>query len=132
MVCVGFAAAVVLSAWFATLRIALASGAAFLLAQLLDVFVFDRLRRSAWWKAPLVSSVLSSALDTALFFSLAFAGVAAMSGAVASPFGQVPLWVNLALWDCVVKLAMAGLFVAPYGYAIAHVAALRRDARAAA
>lgn len=127
----GFAAAVALSALFATPRIALASGAAFLFAQLLDVVVFDRLRRKAWWQAPLVSSVLSSALDTVLFFTLAFAGVAAMSGAVASPVGAVPLWVNLAMFDYVVKLAMAALFVAPYGFAVSRIAALRRDAATA-
>jgi hypothetical protein len=56
-------------------RIALASGAAFLAGQLVDIAVFDRLRRrSAWWLPPLASSLASSALDTALFFSLAFAG----------------------------------------------------------
>lgn len=70
----GFALAVVLSIWLATPRIALASGTAFLAAQLLDIAIFDRLRRASWWRAPLVSSTLSSVLDTALFFSLAFAG----------------------------------------------------------
>lgn len=132
MVYIGFAVAVALSIWLATPRIALASGTAFLAAQLLDVAVFDRLRRQAWWQAPLASSVLSSALDTALFFMLAFAGVAAMSGMVASPLGPVPLWVNLALWDFLLKLAMAALFVGPYGVAISRIAALRRDARAPA
>ncbi|MFN3578133.1 MAG: queuosine precursor transporter, partial [Tabrizicola sp.] len=55
-----------------TLRIALGSGLAFLFAQLLDVAVFDRLRQGSWWKAPLVSTLLSSTLDTALFFTIAF------------------------------------------------------------
>ena len=58
VVYVGFALAVALSVWLATPRIALASGSAFLVAQLLDVSVFDKLRQGRWWKAPLVSSVL--------------------------------------------------------------------------
>jgi queuosine precursor transporter len=57
-----------------TLRIAIGSGLAFLTAQLLDVAIFDRLREGTWWRAPLVSSVLGSALDTALFFTIAFSG----------------------------------------------------------
>jgi len=69
----GFAVAVVLSAWIAGPRIAMASGLAFLLAQLLDIAIFDRLRRAPWWQAPFVSSILASALDTAAFFALAFA-----------------------------------------------------------
>ena len=48
-------------------------GTAFLAAQLLDVAIFDRLRRGSWWRAPLVSTLISSSLDTVIFFSLAFA-----------------------------------------------------------
>jgi len=59
VVFVGFVLAVVLSFWLATPRIAVASGTAFLVAQLLDVAVFDMLRRSRWWKAPLISTVMS-------------------------------------------------------------------------
>src|SRR3546814_11421603 len=70
----GFALAVVLSIWLATPRIAIASGTAFLVAQLLDVAIFNRLRAGAWWRAPLVSSAIGSVVDTALFFSIAFAG----------------------------------------------------------
>ena len=74
VVYVGFACGVVLSLYTSTVRIALASGTAFLLAQLADVWLYDRLRRrTAWWRAPLISSTVASALDTALFFSLAFA-----------------------------------------------------------
>lgn len=101
VVLVGFAVAVVLSAWLATPRIAAASGTAFLVAQLLDIAVFDRLRRASWWKAPLASSMLASIADTALFFSLAF---------YATP---VP-WVTLAIGDMGVKAAMAGFMLAPY------------------
>ena len=70
VVLVGFALAVILSLIFAEPRIALASGTAFLVAQFMDVLVFDKLRQSNWWKAPLFSSLIGSALDTALFFSL--------------------------------------------------------------
>lgn len=97
----GFVVGVVLSVLFAEWRIGVASGLAFLAAQLLDVGVFDRLRRAAWWKAPLVSSLLGSMVDTALFFSLAFAGT------------PVP-WVTLAIGDYAAKLVMAGLCLAPF------------------
>src|SRR5690606_17409655 len=62
VVLVGFIVAVALSIWLATPRIAIASGTAFLVAQLLDVVVFDRLRRQAWWRPPLFSTLISSAL----------------------------------------------------------------------
>ena len=75
VVAIGFLLAVLLSIWLATPRIAIASGTAFLVAQLLDVSIFDRMRRSAWWQAPLVSSLIGSAVDTLIFFSLAFAPV---------------------------------------------------------
>ena len=74
VVYVGFALAVVLSSLLATPRIALASGTAFVTAQLLDILVFNRLRRQSWWRAPLISSALGSVWDTAVFFGLAFAG----------------------------------------------------------
>lgn len=107
----GFAIAVVLSVWFAGWRIGLASGTAFLLAQLLDVIIFDRLRRQAWWKAPFISSFLASALDTVVFFGLAFAGT------------QVP-WVTLALGDFAVKIVMASTLLLPYRALMAFIAAV--------
>ena len=55
-----------------TLRIAIGSGLAFLVAQLVDVFVFDRLRSGNWWRAPLASTLIGSSLDTAIFFTIAF------------------------------------------------------------
>lgn len=97
----GFAVAIVLSAVFATPRIAAASGAAFIAAQMLDVEVFDRLRRRVWWLPPLVSSLLASALDTLIFFAGAFA------------FTDVP-WVTLALGDFAVKVAMALVLLLPF------------------
>jgi queuosine precursor transporter len=56
-----------------TLRIAIGSGLAFLTAQMLDIAIFDRLRDRRWWKAPLASTLVGSTVDTALFFSIAFA-----------------------------------------------------------
>ncbi len=102
LVYAGFAIGVVASLYFATPRIALASGSAFLVAQLFDVTVFDRLRSMVWWLAPLISSILGSALDTVLFFSLAFAG----SG---DP------WMTWAVGDMGVKAAVALCALIPYG-----------------
>jgi uncharacterized integral membrane protein (TIGR00697 family) len=106
------------------MRIAVASGVAFLTAQLLDVAIFDRMRDGAWWRAPLVSSVIGSAVDTALFFSLAFAysipwGIDAVAWAsepapllLIGP--EAPLWVTLAIADWVVKLTIAALALLPF------------------
>ena len=121
----GFAIAVVLSIALATPRIALASGTAFLLGQLLDITVFNRLRRLTWWQAPLAGSLLGSALDTVVFFSLAFAGDPMMSGPVTyAPFGletTVPLWVGLAFFDFLVKVSMALLMLVPYGALMSRI-----------
>ena len=123
----GFAVAVVLSVVLATPRIAIASGTAFLVGQLLDAQIFDRLRQQAWWRAPLISTITGSALDTLIFFSLAFAGAFAfldtMTGGsdgsltFATQFmgGEVPLWVSLAVGDFVVKLVTGFAMLAPYG-----------------
>ncbi|EKF17815.1 queuosine precursor transporter [Nitratireductor pacificus] len=125
----GFAIAVLLSIWLASPRLAVASGTAFLLAQLLDVAVFDRLRTSAWWRAPLISTLIGSVLDTVLFFSIAFAQVFAFldtalgreDGSLAFPvslFGtgiEAPLWLSLALGDFAVKVLIGLLMLAPYG-----------------
>jgi uncharacterized PurR-regulated membrane protein YhhQ (DUF165 family) len=101
VVYVGFALAVVLSVLLATPRIALASGTAFLTAQLLDILVFNRLRRQAWWQAPLISSAIASLWDTAVFFGLAFAGTG------------LP-WVTWAAGDLGVKAAMALALLLPF------------------
>jgi len=98
----GFIVAVALSIYFATPRIAIVSGTAFLLAQVLDVQIFARLRQSSqWWMPPLVSSSIASALDTALFFSIAF-------------FGTPVPWVTLALGDYAVKMALAIAMLLPF------------------
>jgi queuosine precursor transporter len=98
---VGFALAVLLSLWLADPRIALASGTAFIVAQVLDIAVFNRWRQASWWKAPLIGSLVASTIDTAVFFSLAFAGTDMN-------------WVMLATGDLAVKAAMAALLLAPY------------------
>ena len=54
------------------LRVAIGSGSAFLVAQLVDVFIFNRLRNGQWWRAPLASTIVGSIVDTALFFTIAF------------------------------------------------------------
>ena len=103
VVYVGFACGVALSLFTSTQRIALASGTAFLLAQLADVWLYNRLRRltTTWWQTPLVSSTVASVLDTALFFSLAFA------------FTEVP-WVTLAIGDYGAKIAVACAMLVPF------------------
>ncbi|HEX2526222.1 MAG TPA: VUT family protein [Geminicoccus sp.] len=98
---VGFAIGVVLSYLLSDARIALASGLAFLSSQLLDITIFDRMRRASWWKAPLVGSVLASTWDTAVFFSGAFA------------FTGLP-WISWAIGDLAVKLAMALVLLVPF------------------
>ena len=82
-------------------RVALASGFAFICAQLFDIALFHRLRRGIWWRAPLVSSLSASALDTAIFFSAAFA----LTG--------LP-WVTWALGDFAIKVGMAAVLLIPF------------------
>jgi len=126
VVAAGFVLAVGLSIYAATPRIAVASGSAYLAAQLLDVTIFNRLRRGLWWRAPLVSSIIGSILDTVIFFSLAFAASFGFLGAnddfaiAAAPvlglFAFVaPRWVSWALGDLTVKLIMALIMLLPYG-----------------
>lgn len=86
---------------FAMLRTALASGSAFLAAQLLDIKVFDALRRHAWWKAPAASSLVGSFIDTLIFFFLAFAGTG------------LP-WGSWAVGDFCAKLIMIALLLYPF------------------
>lgn len=118
VVAAGFALAVGLSIYAATPRIAIASGSAFLVAQLLDVAVFDRLRHGVWWRAPLVSSILGSIVDTALFFSLAFASGFSLLGpndpvAIETTRllgileSDAPRWASWAVGDLAVKFLVA-------------------------
>ena len=98
---VGFAIAVAVSLALAPWRIAVASGAAFLFSQVMDILVFNRWRRQTWWKAPLIGNLVASVVDTAVFFFLAFAG-------------SDMNWISLAAGDLAVKAAMATLLLAPY------------------
>jgi len=109
-----------------TLRIALGSGLAFLVAQLMDVAIFDRLRAGAWWRAPVVSTLVGSSLDTALFFTIAFsASLSFLEPAndvswagdilpILGPGPEAPLWVSLAIADWLVKLALALIALVPF------------------
>jgi uncharacterized integral membrane protein (TIGR00697 family) len=84
-----------------SLRIAVGSGTAFLIAQLLDIQIFDRLRGNKWFVAPLASSIFGSVVDTFLFFSISFAGTG------------IP-WVTLSLGDLGVKLFVALIMLIPF------------------
>ena len=101
VVWIGFALAVIVSALLASPRIAIASGTAFIVSQMLDIAVFDRLRQKGWWQPPLFSSAVGSAVDTLLFFALAFYATG------------VP-WVTLAIGDYGVKLAIALIMLLPW------------------
>lgn len=128
IVLAGFAVAVVWSIFLATPRIAMASGSAFLVAQFLDVSIFNRLRAGRWWQAPLASSLVGSVLDTLIFFGLAFsvrfAFIDLQFGTEDGSLGfgvpllgigsEVPLWVSLAVGDFIVKLAVALALLLPY------------------
>lgn len=118
-----------------TFRIALGSGLAFLLAQSLDIAVFNRLRGGAWWQAPLISSLIGSAVDTALFFTIAFSGALTFlePGNDVSWAGELipflgtgplaPLWVSLAAADWCVKLALALVALLPFRVIVGRLAA---------
>lgn len=118
-----------------TFRIALGSGVAFLVAQLLDVAVFDRLRGGRWWRAPLVSTLIGSSVDTALFFTIAFSGVlsgvlgtdhntAFFNEVVPTPFGVDLLrWVGTAGVDWCVKIAIALIALVPFRLIVGQRAA---------
>jgi queuosine precursor transporter len=106
-------------------RIAGASGSAFLFAQLLDVTVFNWLRRQAWWRAPVFASLAGSVFDTAIFFTIAFSAAFAFVGPddsfalEAAPLigtlsQSAPRWVSWAIGDLTVKLGIAGFALIPY------------------
>jgi queuosine precursor transporter len=109
-----------------TLRIAIASGLAFLVAQMLDVAIFAALRNGAWWRAPLASTLISSTVDTILFFSIAFSANlsfihpatdvswAAETLPLLGSGPMAPLWVSLAIADWSVKLGIALIALVPF------------------
>ena len=84
-----------------SIRIAIGSGVAFITAQLLDIQIFDRLRKKEWFIAPLTSSFIGSTVDTFLFFSIAFYATG------------VP-WITLSLGDLTVKLFVSLLMLIPF------------------
>ena len=84
-----------------SIRIAIGSGTAFIIAQLLDVQIFDNLRRKKWFIAPLTSSIVGSTIDTFLFFSISF-------------FGTGIPWITLAMGDLAVKILVALLMLIPF------------------
>ncbi|MBL4808094.1 MAG: queuosine precursor transporter [Rhodobacteraceae bacterium] len=109
-----------------SIRIAIGSGLAFLIAQLVDVAVFNRLRSGAWWRAPVISSLVGSALDTAIFFSVAFSGALVVLDPTkpniwardivpllgAGP--ELPLWVSLGIADFGVKMVLIMIALIPF------------------
>ena len=86
---------------FISIRIAIGSGTAFIVAQLLDVKIFDKLRNKRWFIAPLSSSVIGSTIDTFLFFSIAFYATG------------IP-WISLSFGDLAVKLTVALIMLLPF------------------
>ena len=108
IVYVGFIIGIVFTLLFSTnftdlisVRIAIGSGTAFLIAQLLDVQIFDKLRKKKWFVAPLTSSLIGSTVDTFLFFSISFYATG------------IP-WVTLSLGDLAVKVLVALLMLIPF------------------
>jgi len=108
IVYVGFIIGIVFTLFFSTnfadlisVRIAIGSGTAFLVAQLLDVQIFDQLRKKKWFVAPLTSSLIGSTIDTFLFFSISFYATG------------IP-WVTLSLGDLAVKVFVAFLMLIPF------------------
>ena len=108
IVYIGFVIGIIFTILFSTnftdlisIRIAIGSGLAFLIAQLLDVQIFDRLRKKKWFVAPLASSLIGSTVDTFLFFSVAFYGTG------------VP-WVTLSFGDLSIKVFVALIMLIPF------------------
>jgi len=118
-----------------TLRVAVGSATAFLVGQLLDITIFNALRRGAWWRAPLVSTLLGSSIDSVIFFSIAFGAAftflepgniptwAAEPGPLLGVGAVVPFWISLAVADWCVKFALALFGLLPFRLFIARRAA---------
>ncbi len=127
----GFVSGLVVSWILASPRIAIASGTAFLFAQLLDITVFNPLRRKTWWIAPLAAAITGSALDTVWFFGVAFSshfsfidtltGYSDGSNTTMTNFLglDIPVWLSLSFGDFGVKLVMGISMLLPYGAILA-------------
>jgi len=108
LVYIGFTVGILLTIFVSTnfqdiisIRIAIGSGTAFLVAQLIDIEIFQRLRNNAWFIAPITSSIIGSIIDTFLFFSISFLGTGIS-------------WVTLAFGDLFVKFLMAFVMLIPF------------------
>ena len=115
IVYLGFLLGIFLTLYFSTnfsdlisIRIALGSGTAFLVAQLIDVNIFDKLRKKKWYVAPLCSSLAGSTIDTFLFFSISF-------------YGTGINWITLSFGDLVVKILVALIMLIPFGFLLSHI-----------
>ena len=111
----GFVLGIFLTLYFSTnfsnlisIRIAIGSGTAFLVAQLIDVHVFDKLRKKIWYVAPLTSSTLGSTIDTFLFFSISF-------------YGTGVNWITLSFGDLTVKIFVALVMLIPFRILLSHI-----------
>tara|TARA_B100000029_G_scaffold489509_1_gene547321 strand:- start:124 stop:711 length:588 start_codon:yes stop_codon:yes gene_type:complete len=91
-----------------SIRIAIGSAVAFIVAQLIDVNIFDKLRKKIWFLAPLVSSLVGSAIDTFLFFSISF-------------YGTGINWVTLSLGDLIVKIFVALIMLIPFRIFLSYI-----------
>ena len=91
-----------------SIRIAFGSGTAFLVAQLVDVYIFDKLRKKIWFVAPLSSSLLGSAIDTFLFLSISF-------------YGTDINWITLSFGDLCVKIFVALIMLIPFRISISYI-----------
>ena len=115
IVYIGFFIGVFLSFYFSTnfselisIRIAFGSGTAFLVAQLIDVNIFDKLRKKVWYVAPFLSSLLGSIIDTFLFFSIAF-------------YATGINWITLAFGDLFVKILVAIIMLIPFRLLLSYI-----------
>jgi len=115
IVYIGFMLGIFFTLYFSTnfsdlisIRIAIGSGSAFLVAQLIDVNIFDRLRKKKWFIAPLASSLIGSSIDTFLFFSISF-------------YGTGINWLTLSIGDLFVKIFVAMLMLIPFKFFISRI-----------
>ena len=115
IVYLGFILGVILTFYFSTnysdlisIRIVIGSGTAFIVAQLIDINIFDKLRKKIWFAAPLVSSLIGSSIDTFLFFSISF-------------YGTEVNWVTLSFGDLFVKIFVALMMLIPFRLLLSYV-----------
>ena len=115
IVYLGFALGIFITLYFSTnysdlisIRIAIGSGTAFIVAQLIDVNIFDKLRYKIWFAAPLTSSLVGSAIDTFLFFSISF-------------YGTGINWVTLSFGDLFIKIFVALVMLVPFRILLTHI-----------